>query len=301
MISVAPATPADARALDLRPGDAREIAALGFGKEEAVARSLERSLWAETWRIDGAVAAISGVAATNLLAGIGSPWLLTGRPVDRHARTFLRETAKGIARMRAEFPVLCNHVHAEYRQALAWLRWLGFTIGPAQPYGPLGAPFCQVTMRTGALVVRDASILEIAAAPGIDALLADYAAESAIAGLPAPAARLETYRRLEASGLLRTIVATIGGTPIGFITVLVSELPHYGRLVAVSESFFVAPAHRHSGAGLRLLRAAERQARERGACGLLVSAPSGGRLARVLPRTGYRETNRVFFRPLADA
>lgn len=32
---------------------------------------------------------------------------------------------------------------------------------------------------------------------------------------------------------------------------------------------------------------------------MMVSAPAGGRLAEVLPRSGYRETNRVFLRALA--
>ena len=69
--------------------------------------------------------------------------------------------------------------------------------------------------------------------------------------------------------------------------------------LAVVESYFVASKHRKSGAGLALLREAERIASDRGAHALLVSAPHGGRLADVMPRVGYRETNRVFFRSLA--
>ena len=38
-----------------------------------------------------------------------------------------------------------------------------------------------------------------------------------------------------------------------------------------------------------------------GCPGLLVSAPAGGVLAKVLPRRGYAETNRVFFKELNDA
>ena len=69
---------------------------------------------------------------------------------------------------------------------------------------------------------------------------------------------------------------------------------------AITESFFVAKVHRDSGAGLKLLRAAEQKARALGSPGLLVSAPFGGTLVQVLPRAGYTETNRVFFKGWAD-
>jgi len=62
----------------------------------------------------------------------------------------------------------------------------------------------------------------------------------------------------------------------------------------VAESFYVAKASQKTGAGMRLLRAAEKKARELGAPGLLVSTPFGGRLFVVLPRLNYAETNRIF-------
>ena len=70
--------------------------------------------------------------------------------------------------------------------------------------------------------------------------------------------------------------------------------------VATTERFFVK-AHRKTGAGLRLLRAAEEKARALGSPGLLVTAPFEGDLFQVLPRVGYQETNRVFFKSLAEA
>lgn len=86
---------------------------------------------------------------------------------------------------------------------------------------------------------------------------------------------------------------------VGFCHVLVSLNPHYSALLAVTESLFVAAAHRGTGAGLALLREAENVARERGAAGMLVSAPTGGTLAAVLEHSkGFRETNRAFFRGL---
>lgn len=150
-------------------------------------------------------------------------------------------------------------------------------------------------------MIQKSTVAELEAAPNIAALLAEYASESAIAGLPPPSAKVETYRHLESVGMLHVLSAISDGELIGFITVLASALPHYSATVAVSESFFVAKAHRNTGAGLKLLRAAENKARELGSPGLLVSAPYGGDLFKVLPRVGYSETNRVFFKKVTHA
>jgi len=149
--------------------------------------------------------------------------------------------------------------------------------------------------------VQLSSVAELEGDPGLASLLVEYAAESSIAGMPAPAARMDSYRELEARGLLQVLSATHEGLLVGFLTLLVPVLPHYGVAVAVSESFFVARSHRGTGAGLKLLRAAEDLARRLGSPGLLVSAPFEGDLFKVLPRIGYAETNRVFFKKVSHA
>lgn len=149
------------------------------------------------------------------------------------------------------------------------------------------------------LIIASSTVAKISTAAEFPALAAEYAAESAIDGLPPPAAKMETYRQLERAGMLHAFSARLDDALIGFITVLAPILPHYGVPVAVSESFFVAKTHRGTGAGLRLLRAAEDKARALGSPGLLVSAPFEGALLKVLPRIGYVETNRVFFKKVA--
>lgn len=145
------------------------------------------------------------------------------------------------------------------------------------------------------------SFADLETAPTFPALLKEYAAECAIPGLPPPKANLETYRDLEAKGLLHVLAAVEADELVGFLILLVPVLPHYSVGVAVSESFFVAKAHRGTGAGLALLRAAEQRAKAVGSPGLLVSAPFQGDLFKVLPRVGYAETNRVFFKAVSDA
>src|SRR5437868_2346916 len=148
------------------------------------------------------------------------------------------------------------------------------------------------------LTVARVSLAEIEASPELTALLAEYAAESANDEIGPASPQIGTYRTMEASGLFHTFAAMVDGRLVGFMFLLVPVLPHFGRMVGVTESYFVAAAYRKTGAGLRLLQAAEKTAREAGAVGVLVSAPVGGILERVMPGVGYRETNRVFFKGL---
>ena len=89
-------------------------------------------------------------------------------------------------------------------------------------------------------------------------------AKSLIDGMPPPAPDWDAYAALEAAGLLHGFAASVDGELVGFIAVLAAKLPRYAEPIAVSESFFVAKAHRRTGAGLRLLRAAEDKARDAG-------------------------------------
>lgn len=129
-------------------------------------------------------------------------------------------------------------------------------------------------------------------------LLEAYADESGIEGMPRPKAQADIYRRLEMSGLLHIAGAYEGEQMIGLISMIVNVLPHYGIVAGVVESFFVAQDKRKTGAGLELLRWVRETARGIGAQAILVTAPSGGQLDRVLPLAGYRETNKVYFRSL---
>jgi hypothetical protein len=145
VIEVIPATRRHAERIKLRRGDAREIAVLGLTMPEAFDVSTRRALWTHTYLIDGEIGAIVGLSINNLLSGWASPWLVTGEPVNRHRKEFLRLTREGVERMKA-FRRLQNWVHAEYTETIRWLRWLGFEIGSPVPKGPFAAPFCLFTM-----------------------------------------------------------------------------------------------------------------------------------------------------------
>lgn len=146
------------------------------------------------------------------------------------------------------------------------------------------------------ITIRPCTVDELASAPGFSEALAEYADECAIPELGRHDAQLETYRALEVSGHLRLIGAFDGDDLAGFILLIVSIVPHYGVKTAASESIFVRPRYRHTGAGLSLIGAAEVMAKVEGAAGLFITAPVDSRLVKVMPGVGYRETNRVFFR-----
>lgn len=143
--------------------------------------------------------------------------------------------------------------------------------------------------------IHKASVDDVMGAPEFATLIEGYASESAIDGLPPPLAKLESYRSLEFTGAIHAFSAVQDGALVGFITVAVPPSLHFSVPLAVTESFYVAPAHRGM-TGIRLLAAAEKLAKEAGSPGLLVSAPLGGRLCDLLPKVGYRPTSCIFFK-----
>ena len=108
--------------------------------------SLDRALWADAYLRDGQDAALLGCGMSSFLGGHPTPWLVTGKPVDRIRKSFARLAKQRIEEMRARYPFMANYVHADYRQSLRFMAWLGFAVDPPRPFGPRGAPFCRIHM-----------------------------------------------------------------------------------------------------------------------------------------------------------
>lgn len=149
-------------------------------------------------------------------------------------------------------------------------------------------------------IIRPITVAEAFDSPAFSAIGDEYRAESLrnpdfLGALP----NRVGYERMEAAGLLHVLGVFVGGELVGLCAVLIAPVLHFGgKVIATTETLFVAKAHRAGGAGMELLRAAEGVAAKAGAAGLYVTSPTGGRLERLLPRVGYHETNRVFFRGL---
>lgn len=126
----------------LRAEDAAEVWAIGrFTPLAAVEQSLDRSMRAWAWIEDGQPVALFGVGVESLIGGVGRPWLLTTAGVAQHRIRLARLSLNALVRIREVRPRLENWVDARYTVCLRYLRWLGFTVHPAEPMGVFGLPF----------------------------------------------------------------------------------------------------------------------------------------------------------------
>jgi hypothetical protein len=150
------------------------------------------------------------------------------------------------------------------------------------------------------VVIRQCTVTDLLAEPNFSELLNKYADELALEGLPRPKAKIEMYKGLEALGKMHFFAAYLGNLLIGIVNVLMSESPHYGISIAVTESYFVFQEYRKTGAGMLLRREAETDAKKSGSPGIFISAPTSGSLALSLEASkDYMDTGRTFFKRLA--
>lgn len=130
---------------NIREQDKAEVfAAYGHSPTEALERGTLYG--AETALADGRVVAIFGIHTRCPLTHVGSPWMLTTYEVEKHRKLFLKYTKKLVNHWHDTHRYMFNYVDAEYVEAIRWLKWLGFTIHPAEPFGPYRAPFHKFDM-----------------------------------------------------------------------------------------------------------------------------------------------------------
>lgn len=130
-------------------------------------------------------------------------------------------------------------------------------------------------------------------------LLKEYAKECSIPELGEINPQWAMYDQMERAGMCQFFGAFDGEQLIGFASLLIYMLPHYGVKAASCESIFTSAAHRKSGAGSRLIKRIEIYAKEQGCKGMLYSAPTQGKLELLLSfRKSCRRTNAVFCKKL---
>lgn len=93
-------------------------------------RAWECSTWAKAVLVDGIPAIIYGVSPTDRMVE-GSVWMLATDRIGLIRREFVAQCRGEVEKMLATYPYIHNNVHAGNREALRWLRWLGFTVDPA--------------------------------------------------------------------------------------------------------------------------------------------------------------------------
>lgn len=132
----------------MRAADRFEVwAASLVNPEEALALSLRLSPRAWTALVDDCPLCMFGAATLSPLSKRAIPWFLASDRIDRHRKLFLRNSKPQLNVLAEQFAVLSNHVDARNHAAIRWLKWLGFTLHPAVPFGPFNLPFHPFDLR----------------------------------------------------------------------------------------------------------------------------------------------------------
>lgn len=134
-------------AANMRHADRLECEAMAAcGPEEALRRSIQSSHEAFVARVGGEPVCIFGLGVGSILGGMARPWLLGTDAVEWHCLTFLRANRRVVRGWAARFD-LENYVDARHTKSVRWLRWLGFKLDDAAPFGPFEYPFHRFEMR----------------------------------------------------------------------------------------------------------------------------------------------------------
>ena len=135
----------DELALNMRESDLQEITCISNrGVRATLALSAELSSWVSTCLVDGAVAAVWGVAprwAENPRDDFAVPWMLGTPLTNAHPKTLVSESKRQLRLMLNDYDHLQQWVDIRNTASVRWLKHLGFTFGEAKPYGMAGELF----------------------------------------------------------------------------------------------------------------------------------------------------------------
>jgi hypothetical protein len=114
----------------------------------------EQAVW-ESWAESDLCRCIEGDDGTPVaICGVnkGVIWLLGTDELfasTSHVRQFIKGGKPWINGLVDDWGCLHNWVYGKNTQSMKWLRSLGFTIHPAEPYGPFSQLFCYFERRKG--------------------------------------------------------------------------------------------------------------------------------------------------------
>ena len=82
-----------------------------------------------------------GITPPSILDEVAVPWMLTTAAVEKHPKTFMKESRALFEVFKQSFPRMRNYVDARNTVAVRWLQWLGFSVYYPEPFGPDEMPF----------------------------------------------------------------------------------------------------------------------------------------------------------------
>lgn len=134
-------------ALNMRASDVQEIWCSGKVRPLfALKVSFSISPNAKTIMIDDEPAGIFGISRLSVLSGKGVPWLLGTPQLESISYKFVKRSKIMMGEMAKQYSYLENYVDARNTASIQWLRWLGFDIMEAKPYGPFQINFHKFKM-----------------------------------------------------------------------------------------------------------------------------------------------------------
>ena len=134
---------------NMREHDKQEVnAATNMGIRNAVKTSVNLSSYSKTGLVNDELVCMWGVCPISLLSSSGSPWMLGTDLIEKKQRVFLRRSKPWLDDIRKDYRYLENFVDARNVLSVKWLKWLGFEMDEAEPYGIHGEPFHKFTMET---------------------------------------------------------------------------------------------------------------------------------------------------------
>ena len=129
-------------AANMRKDDRNEVfASGGMSPLKAMKKSFEYTEDCATFLVNGKPAAMFGLKHTGLITRTGIPWLLGTDDIQKDVYGFLKLSKVlynyGISRC----DYMYNFVDVRNTESQKWLKWMGFDVEEAQPYGLFGMPF----------------------------------------------------------------------------------------------------------------------------------------------------------------
>lgn len=121
------------------PDRAEIMAAVGTGPEAALHYCFLMSFRCWSVVYEGRCAFVFGLAREDWKWV--TPWAFSTPEVSRFPVAFLKGSRSVTARLFARYPYMRSRVDARHGKSIAWLRFMGFTLGKPQPYGVYGMDF----------------------------------------------------------------------------------------------------------------------------------------------------------------
>ena len=113
---------------------------------QAIEAGVNSSDYMTAVRMDGVPIGIYGLGVRDILIGEGTLWMLTTDGMRKAWRDLVTVTPLVIEGMFSVCTRLSNHVHADNKMSIRWLRSLGFIIEPPEPIGVGGEMFHEFYM-----------------------------------------------------------------------------------------------------------------------------------------------------------